>query len=262
MKSIEIYQIDAFTDQIFGGNPAAVCPLEEWLDDNLLQDIAMENNLSETAFYVMNGDHYEIRWFTPTTEVDLCGHATLATAFVEFNLKGVSTDELTFKSKSGDLKVTREGENLCLDFPIDKLEKVDLTQEMLRPFQSKPIAAYRGKDDLLLVFESDQEILDMTPSIDLISKIDTRGVLVTAKGTDCDFVSRFFAPQSGIDEDPVTGSAHTTLIPYWSEQLNKVKLSARQLSKRGGKLECEKLNNERVKISGQAKLFLKGEILL
>ncbi len=257
---IKIYQVDAFTDKLFGGNPAAVCPLKEWLSDDLLQNIAMENNLSETAFYVRNGSHYQIRWFTPTVEVDLCGHATFAAAFVLFHHEGHSGDEIQFLSpRSGELRVTRNEDQLTLNFPADHIEPVELTQDILNGFDIKPQTAFKGQSDILLIFNNEEEIRKVKPNFTEIAKLNARGVIVTAKGNDVDFVSRFFGPQVGVDEDPVTGSAHTTLTPYWSKTLNKNKLSARQLSKRGGVLHCE-LCGDRVDISGQGKLFMSGEI--
>ncbi|SMC60203.1 PhzF family phenazine biosynthesis protein [Moheibacter sediminis] len=258
--NLKIYQIDAFTDEIFGGNPAAVCPLNEWLDDTLLQKIAMENNLAETAFYVNNRDEYEIRWFTPTVEVDLCGHATLAAAYVLLTLENHEGDTVLFHSpRSGALTVARSGDLLTLNFPADVFGTVDLSAELLRCFEERPQAAYKGKTDYMLVFENEAEVKGLVPALESISQLDGRGVIVTAKGNEVDFVSRFFAPQSGIDEDPVTGSAHTTLTPYWAVELGKDELTAKQLSSRKGDLKCRILGN-RVEISGKAKLYMKGEI--
>lgn len=258
--TLKIYQIDAFTDEVFGGNPAAVCPLDEWLDDELLQQIAMENNLAETAFYVKKGEGYEIRWFTPTVEVDLCGHATLAAAYVLLTFENHEGETVRFHSpRSGALPVTRNGELLTLNFPADVFKEVPVTEELLRCFDIKPKEAYRGKTDYMLVFETKAEIKQLVPNMAQISQLDGRGVIVTAKGDDVDFVSRFFAPQSGIDEDPVTGSAHTTLTPYWAAELRKNELTARQISARGGELMCRFLG-ERVEISGKATLYMKGDI--
>lgn len=261
MNIIEFYQIDAFTNRVFKGNPAGVCPLKEWIDEKTMQAIAFENNLSETAFYVKTNDKFEIRWFTPTTEVDLCGHATLATAFVEFEIKKNRQPEITFYSHSGDLKVSKHNDLLTLDFPVVQFYKIDLSLDLIESCDIKPTEAYIASDDILLVFDNEESIEQMIPSLDKISQINARGVTVTAKGNSCDFVSRFFGPQSGIDEDPVTGSTHTYLTPFWSERLKKDNLQAKQLSKRGGVLHCE-LNGERVKISGNATLYLKGEIVL
>lgn len=259
---MRIYQIDAFTKNVFSGNPAAVCPLEQWLSDEIMQKIAAENNLAETAFYVKNGDKYEIRWFTPQTEVDLCGHATLAAAFVLFHYENHSDSVITFHSpRSGDLTVTKDGDLLSLNFPTDTLEPITLTNEILDAFDVKPQLAFKGKTDYMLLFNTEEEILNLKPNFNQISKLDVRGVIVTAKGNTTDFVSRFFAPQSGINEDPVTGSAHTTLIPYWAKELNKTVLSAIQLSERKGYLDCELLGN-RVRISGYAACYLIGDLFL
>ena len=257
---LRIYQVDAFTSELFGGNPAAVCPLTSWIPNELMQKLAMENNLSETAFYVKENDHYEIKWFTPTSEVDLCGHATLATAFVLFNYEGDQSNEIVFTtSKSGTLKVVKKEDLLTLNFPTDSVEKVELFAELAAPFNFKPTEAYKGKTDYMLVFNNEDQIKNMSPDFNALSKLKCRGVIVTAKGNDSDFVSRFFAPQTGVDEDPVTGSAHTTLIPYWAQEIGNNELSAIQLSKRGGFLKCKYLG-DRVEISGQCRLYLTGEI--
>ncbi|PXV66348.1 PhzF family phenazine biosynthesis protein [Dysgonomonas alginatilytica] len=257
-----IYQIDAFTDKVFSGNPAAVCPLNKWLSDSVMQKIAMENNLAETVFYVKQDNHYEIRWFTPSVEVDLCGHATLAAAFVLFNYESYKENIIHFYSpRSGNLTVAKQGELLTLNFPTDVFESIPLTNELTDVFNITPEFAFRGKTDYLLVFTNEEQIKQLIPRFDRISKLDGRGVIVTAKGDEVDFVSRFFAPQSGIAEDPVTGSAHTTLTPYWSDILGKDELTAIQLSERRGYLKCKYLN-DRVEISGQARMYLKGEIYL
>jgi len=255
-----IYQIDAFTDKVFYGNPAAVCPLEKWISDDLLQKIAMENNLAETAFFVKRDNEYQIRWFTPKTEVDLCGHATLAAAYVLFNHENYTGDTINFYStRSGKLTVTKQDESLALNFPIDIYESIELSEDLIQGFDILPKYALKGKTDYVLIFESENQIEKIKPDLNQIAKLGGRGVIITAKGDDADFVSRFFAPQSGIDEDPVTGSAHTTLTPYWSKRLNKTELTAIQLSKRKGYLNC-KLLDDRVEISGKAKLYLIGEI--
>ncbi|MBO9592940.1 MAG: PhzF family phenazine biosynthesis protein [Niabella sp.] len=257
-----IYQVDAFTSQVFSGNPAAVCPLEYWLPDHLLQKIAMENNLAETAFYVPQADQFEIRWFTPTVEVDLCGHATLAAAFVLFHREGYAGTTIRFHStRSGTLTVTREEAWLTLNFPADALQEVPLTEQLKSCFNKAPRLAFKGKTDYMLVFDTTDDIVTLQPDFGAISLLDARGLIVTAPGQTTDFVSRFFAPQSGIPEDPVTGSAHTSLVPYWAGQLNKTQLSALQLSEREGFLQCRYLN-DRVAISGQGKLYLTGEIYL
>lgn len=257
-----IYQIDAFADKVFSGNPAAVCPLDYWLDDSVLQNIAMENNLAETAFYVKDGDRYQIKWFTPTVEVDLCGHATLAAAYVLFYHEQHQGNTLHFYSKkSGDLSVRKKGDLLTLNFPSDTLREVSISDELNACFDIHPQKAYKGKTDYLLIFKNEAEIKILKPNIQTIANIEARGVIVSAKGDKVDFVSRFFGPQVGVDEDPVTGSAHTTLTPYWANQLGKSTLEAIQLSKRQGKLVCRQLV-DRVEISGTAKLYLKGEVFL
>lgn len=259
---MKIYQIDAFSKSVFSGNPAAVCPLEEWLSDAIMQKIAAENNLAETAFYIQNGNQYEIRWFTPKIEVDLCGHATLAAAFVLFNYENHSDNLIEFFSpRSGKLTVTKEADLLSLNFPVDVFEAIPLTSQITDGLNIKPIQAFKGKTDYMFLFNNEEEILNLDPDFEKLSKLQARGIIVTAKGNQTDFVSRFFAPQSGINEDPVTGSAHTTLIPYWAKELNKTKLSAIQLSERRGYLECELLE-DRVRISGYAKCYLIGEYFL
>lgn len=258
----KIYQIDAFTDRVFSGNPAAVVPLEQWPGDDLLQKIAMENNLSETAFYIDRGDHYLIRWFTPAVEVDLCGHATLAAAYVLFNHENHKDPVIRFLSgRSGMLTVTRQNGILTLNFPADQFVKIGLTADLAACFNLSPTEAFRGKTDLLLLFESEDQVKNLKPDLARIAAIDARGVIVTAKGDTVDFVSRFFGPQSGVDEDPVTGSAHTTLTPFWAARLNRNELSAVQLSKRKGILHC-RYAGDRVEISGNARTYLIGEIFI
>ncbi|MGA0559637.1 PhzF family phenazine biosynthesis protein [Larkinella sp. VNQ87] len=268
---IRLYQLDAFTNRLFGGNPAAVCPLTEWLPDETMQAIAAENNLAETAFYVptdpANGG-YHIRWFTPTVEVDLCGHATLASAYVVFCLeKTAPGDAISFDSRSGVLNVRREDDWLVLDFPIDHTHLAIQPPALETSLGGiKPVEVLKGKTDYLIVFETEQQVWELQPDFRELATIPARGVIVTApgdpfEGKSIDFVSRFFGPQSGIDEDPVTGSAHTTLIPYWAEKLGKTELIARQISKRGGYLRCQLLG-DRVEISGQVKLYLTGEFEL
>ncbi len=259
-NKISLYQVDAFTDKLFHGNPAGVCILDEWLDDDLMQNIAAENNLAETAFVVKAGDLFEIRWFTPTIEVDLCGHATLASAYVIFNYYPTSQNLIVFSSsRSGKLPVERQGSWLTLNFPTDTYTPIDIPEVLITAFQKKPIEAYRGKTDIMLIYAAQEDIEGFRPNLPLIESVGGRGVIVTAPGSNVDFVSRFFAPQIGIDEDPVTGSAHTTLTPYWSKKLEKKRLTARQLSKRIGDLVCE-MKDDRVMISGRAVTFFKGEI--
>jgi len=257
---LRIYQVDAFTDSVFSGNPAAVCPLSHWPDDTLMQKIAMENNLAETAFYIKSGNEYHIRWFTPTVEVDLCGHATLAAAFVLFNHENHPDAEIRFYShRSGKLSVTKSGDFLTLDFPTDTILPVALTADLTSGFNIMPVEAYKGKTDYMLIFENEAQIAALKPQMEQIAKVGARGIIATAPGIEADFVSRFFAPQSGISEDPVTGSAHTTLMPYWAKRLGKNELTAIQLSQRKGWLKCKYLA-DRVEISGQARLYLEGEI--
>ncbi|MGB5238158.1 MAG: PhzF family phenazine biosynthesis protein [Flavobacteriaceae bacterium] len=257
----KIYQVDAFAQKIFEGNPAAVCIMKLWPGEDWMQNVAMENNLAETAFVVPNNEVFEIRWFTPELEVDLCGHATLASAYVLFHHEGVTSDKINFNSlRSGALSVEKSTDGrLILDFPADVVAPVPKDETLIRALGAEPIEMFKGKTDYLLVFNRQEEVEAINPDFLLLSKINARGVIVTAPGTEMDFVSRFFAPQSGVNEDPVTGSAHTTLTPYWSGILGKTKMSARQLSKRGGILHCEYLP-PRVQIAGKAVLYLIGEI--
>lgn len=256
-----IFIVDAFANEQFTGNPAAVCPLKEWLPDAVMQKIAAENNQAETAFFVERGSIFEIRWFTPTVEVDLCGHATLAAAHVLFKHMKYTSDTLSFFSlRSGNLKVTKLADQLILDFPSDIYQEVSLTEELTDCFTIKPVEAYKGKTDYMLVFETEAEISQIKVDLNKIAQLKARGVIITAKGEEVDFVSRFFAPQSGINEDPVTGSAHTTLTPYWATKLKKTNLAAIQLSERKGYLQC-KYFGDRVEISGKAITYLQGEIV-
>lgn len=217
--------------------------------------------MSETAFFVKNGDEFHIRWFTPRAEVNLCGHATLAAAYVLFYLLGYEKELIRFQSRSGMLSVLKSGSLLTLNFPTDKLEPVEISHELLKCFDKKPDEIYKGRDDFMFVFRRQEDIESIKPDFAHISTFEGRGIIITAKGNETDFVSRYFAPFFGIDEDPATGSAHTSLTPYWAGQLNKTKLTARQLSERGAYLECAYLD-ERVEISGECKLYLKGEIYL
>ena len=290
---LEIYQVDAFCKELFSGNPAAVCPLASWPADALMQQIAAENNLAETAFFVQEaahpeGGHYRIRWFTPTVEVDLCGHATLATAHVLYNHKGFTGDMVSFASRSGELRVKKVVDLLTLDFPTDTLTPIPVTDDMSSWFHKRPEEAYKGKTDYMLVFAQASDIVNLQPNLAVIEKLtEARGVIATAPGdsaaksatakaaavatnaaakadpiTDTvDFVSRFFGPQSGVPEDPVTGSAHTTLTPYWSNRLKKNELTAQQLSARKGYLQCKNAG-DRIEISGHAKTYLIGQLRL
>lgn len=259
--SIPIFQVDAFSEKLFGGNPAAVCPLEEWLPDSLMQQIAAENNLAETAFFVETESGFHIRWFTPAVEVDLCGHATLAAGHVLFHHLGYQNNEILFQSRSGVLNVRKTGDLLTLDFPADELQSVEVPVLLKEALGVEPEECYKGKTDYMLVYPHQQVITDMKPDFQKLSGMECRGVIVTSPGIGCDFVSRFFAPQSGINEDPVTGSAHTSLTPYWAEKLNKTELSAIQLSPRKGHLTC-KINGKRVEISGRCITYLIGESYL
>ena len=260
---LPLYQVDAFTDHLFGGNPAAVCPLEAWLPDVLLQQIAAENNLAETAFYVKENDHYALRWFTPTVEVDLCGHATLAAAFVLYETEGYAAPELAFETRSGRLTVRRQSSLLVMDFPADTLESAALSAAVRDGLGGgQPVETFRGSSDYLVVLESEAELRTLQPDFRRLAEDrSVRAVIVTAPSPnpETDFVSRCFAPQSGIDEDPVTGSAHTTLVPYWAKRLGKKQLIARQRSTRGGTLYCAH-RGDRVDIAGEAVLYLRGEI--
>lgn len=255
---LTLYQIDAFTDKVFSGNPAAVCPLNEWLPDSTLQAIAQENNLSETAFYVPAENGFHIRWFTPVAEVDLCGHATLATAFVIHNIIGYKNDIVRFNSESGDLFVKKFGDSLSMDFPSQPGSPCPIPPALVEGLGKTP-SEVLASEDFLVVFENEEDILSMQPDFITLSKLELRGVIITAPGKDADFVSRFFCPKLGVDEDPVTGSAHCALTPYWAEKLGKTKLSARQLSKRTGTLEC-KLRGNRVIITGKAVKYMEAKI--
>ncbi len=256
---LPIYQADAFASALFKGNPAAVVPLTEWLTDETMQQIAAENNLSETAFFIPEGDHFHIRWFTPKAEVNLCGHATLATAHILFNELNYQGDQLEFNSRSGILTVKKEGTKLQLNFPADFAQAVDAVSVFAEAFGVHPLATFKGKTDYLLLFDSEETIRNFQPDISLLLTTDARGIMVTAKGNEVDFVSRFFAPAVGVNEDPVTGSAHTTLIPFWAKRLNKTEMTALQLSARGGQLWCS-LSGDRVLIAGKAVTYLRGEI--
>lgn len=258
---IPIYQVDAFTDNVFKGNPAAVCPLDEWLQDSVMQNIAGENNLAETAFFVKKQNSYEIRWFTPTIEVDLCGHATLASAYVIFKFLKHQGEEIIFHTKtSGILTVNKKEDLLTLDFPADDIKNSIVPAGLKEALGGVEIEeCYKGKTDYLLILADEQQVENLEPDMQLLSKIPARGIIVSARGEKYDFVSRFFGPQVGVPEDPVTGSAHTTLIPFWAKRLGKNKLYANQLSKRQGVLTCE-LIKDRVKIGGKAVLYLQGEI--
>jgi PhzF family phenazine biosynthesis protein len=257
---LPLYQIDAFADGPFTGNPAAVCPLEDWLSDDVMQAIAAENNLSETAFFVPEGDGFRLRWFTPTTEVDLCGHATLASAFVVFRWLSPDRNEVTFQTQqAGPLTVARDGDLLALDFPARPPSPCAMPDGLAAALGRVPAAVLAARD-YLAVYGSADEIQALTPDLAAIARLDRFAVIATAPGANgIDFVSRFFAPARGVPEDPVTGSAHCTLIPYWADRLGKTRLDARQLSHRGGALSCV-CHGDRVTIAGRAVLYLEGRI--
>lgn len=257
---MKIYQVDAFTDHIFGGNPAAVCPLDAWIKEELMQQIAMENNLSETAFFVKAGDIYHIRWFTPEMEIDLCGHATLASAHVIFNYLNHNAKTIDFKYGGGSLSVIREADLLTMDFPAISSSETEVTEQLVSGLGKRPTKALKARD-MLVLFENEREIRDLVPDFSTLAQIEHLGIIATAPGENVDFVSRFFAPRAGINEDPVTGSAHCMLIPFWADILGKSTLKARQLSARGGELYC-KDNDDRVLISGKAVTYMIGDLSL
>ena len=255
-----MYQVDVFASSLFPGNPAAVVILESPLSGDLMQSIALENNLSETAFININESPIPIRWFTPTLEVDLCGHATMASAKIIFeHFPDIAGSEISFSSKSGILKVSKNAENICLNFPVDDPEPQKMDAFFAEALGESPIEILRGTDDFLAVFNTEQQIQAMKPDFTKLAKINSRGVVISAPGNDVDFVSRCFFPQTGVDEDPVTGSAHTMLIPYWAKQLDKIQFKAHQLSARGGALDCN-LINDRVLISGKSVIYFEGMI--
>lgn len=260
---LSIYQIDAFASQSFGGNPAAVCPLPYWLDDSVLSNIARENNLSETAFFVKSGDHYELRWFTPGTEVDLCGHATLATAWVISQAPGDKSASLRFSTRSGDLWVTCQDEIFHMDFPVKSPEPFALPDGLAQALGlTAPITAVLKTDDIVIVIEDAAALEALAPDFAALNAFDARGVVVTAPADNFDFVSRWFGPRVAVNEDPVTGSAHTSLAPYWSKRLNKTLMRAQQGGARKGELQCEMSGNDRVIISGKAALYMRGTLYL
>ncbi|MBV8550313.1 MAG: PhzF family phenazine biosynthesis protein [Acidobacteriaceae bacterium] len=256
--NIPIFQVDAFSSAVFAGNPAAICPLEAWLPDATMQSIAVENNLSETAFFVPDGDRFHLRWFTPACEVDLCGHATLASAYVVFHELGHNEDTVRFQTKSGELAVSRDGERLVMNFPSRPPAPIEPHRALLPALGGNPSEVLAARD-YLVVYASAADVKALKPDMRELINIDRFATIVTAPGDDCDFVSRFFAPAKGVPEDPVTGSAHCTLVPYWAKRLGKTKLRARQISARGGELFCELLG-DRVAMAGYAALFLRGQI--
>jgi PhzF family phenazine biosynthesis protein len=255
---IPYYQVLAFTKRHFAGNPAGVCVLSEWLSDAQLQTIAAENNLPETAFVIEREEHFDLRWLTPTVEVDLCGHATLASAHVIFHHLARAGDTVSFQSRSGELTVARVGDRLVLDFPSQSVSKCEPPNELAEGLLTQPKSVLKGRD-YFAVFDREEDVAALEPNFEILAQLDAQGVIVTAPGNDCDFVSRYFAPQVGIPEDPVTGSTHCALIPYWSKRLGKQQLRARQFSKRGGELFCED-RGERVGIGGNAVTYVEGKL--
>ncbi|MFN0100716.1 MAG: PhzF family phenazine biosynthesis protein [Bryobacteraceae bacterium] len=255
---LPLYQVDAFTKRRFAGNPAAVCPLPKWLPDQTLMQIAAENNLAETAYFVAEPDGYRLRWFTPAVEVDLCGHATLASAYVLMDCLGFGGNQVTFHSRSGPLTVGRSGDLYTLDFPSRPGATQPADAALARALGAVPTAILAARDTMC-VFESAAQVQALRPNMEALTALAPFAFIATAPGDDCDFVSRFFAPKQGINEDPVTGSAHCTLTPYWSARLGKANLYARQISARGGELWCED-RGDRVRISGHGALYLTGFI--
>ena len=258
---IPLFYIDAFSSEVFKGNPAAVCLLESWLPDEVLQSIAAEHNLSETAFVVREDKEvFQLKWFTPKVEVDLCGHATLSAAHVLFSIYSFGNKPILFKTKSGILPVTHASDGkITLDFPAAKAEPYKITQELTEALGCSFTEAYSTRNQLLVVLNSEKEIANLSPDFIKLKELEARAIMVTARGSDCDFVSRFFAPKVGINEDPVTGSAHCSLVPYWSNKLKKTTIHARQLSERTGELWCQ-LSGDRVMISGYAITYMQGMI--
>lgn len=257
--TIPIYQVDAFTEELYGGNPAAICPLSEWLPAPQMQKIAAENNLAETAFFIPQGNDFELRWFTPEVEIDLCGHATLATAHILFTILGYERDVINFHTlKAGTLSVRRSGDKYMLDFPSRIPEAVQVPPGLLEAIGGNPVEVLRSRD-YFLVYEKESDVVSLSPDFFALSQIDSIGFIATAPGDNSDFVSRFFAPSAGINEDPVTGSAHCNLIPYWANRLGKENMHAYQVSARRGELWCQ-LKGDRVLMSGRAVTYLKGEI--
>ncbi|WP_312693750.1 PhzF family phenazine biosynthesis protein [Caproiciproducens sp.] len=258
---MQYYIVDAFTSEHFKGNPAGICLLNEWLEDETMQNIAFENNLAETAFLMKEGDGYALRWFTPECEIDLCGHATLASAYILLNLVDRTRDKVIFHTRSGVLTVYKDQEKLRMNFPSRKPVAADIPNGLSKALGIPIVEAYRSRDLIVLV-DREETVRNLAPDFELLKQYESFfGIVVTARGDSCDFVSRYFAPNAGLPEDPVTGSSHSTLIPFWSERLHKTEMFARQLSKRGGCLYCRDCG-ERVEISGEAKLYLSGEIEL
>lgn len=256
------YQIDAFTNKLFAGNPAGVCPLKEWLPDETMQNIAAENNIAETAFFVKEGDGFHLRWFTPTVEVDFCGHATLATSHVLFQHLNYENAAIEFQTRVGKLIVRKDGDFYVMNFPTDVLKEIKNPPEtLLKSLNIEAREIYYGREDYLVIVENQEIVESVSPDFKLLKSLGLRGVIVSAPGKEVDFVSRCFFPAAGVDEDPVTGSAHTTLTPYWAKKLDKNNLTAMQISERTGFVKCHYLG-DRVELSGQAVTYLKGEIFV
>ena len=258
---LELFQVDSFTNKIFEGNPAGVI-FSEFLPNEVMQKIALENNLSETAFVYEEGNDYRIKWFSPLMEIDLCGHATLAAAHIYFTEINRDADSITFiSSKNGSLEVTRKNNYLYLNFPVDQYAPISIDDDLINMIGETPIEAFKGRDDIMCIFEDESTIYNIEPNKSLLKLFPVRGLIVSAESLDYDFVSRCFFPITGVDEDPVTGSAHTTLTPYWAKQLGKDSLLAKQVSSRGGELKCV-LEGDRVIIGGEAVTYLKGFITI
>lgn len=261
MRELTIYQIDAFTSELFGGNPAAVIPLEYWLPESTMQAIAQENNLSETAFFVPRGGGFQLRWFTPAIEVDLCGHATLASAHALYAHLGFDAPQIEFHTRSGRLNVSRSSAGYIMDFPADRISATEVPPALIEGLNQTPLEVYMGREDYLVVYETQADVANLSPDFSRLRALQGRGVIATAPGYEIDFVSRAFFPNAGIDEDPVTGSAHTTLTPYWAKRLDQTTLTARQISRRGGELQCT-LKGDRVELAGSAVTYMQGTIFL
>lgn len=259
MTKLPIYQVDAFCGGAFTGNPAAICPLDNWLDDSTMQKIALENNLAETAFFIKKGEEFDLRWFTPAVEVDLCGHATLATAHVLYTYLNYFDDKITFNTRSGKLTVSKQDDLYTMNFPADTLSKNTSLNKLFKDLNTANCEVSKGKTDYIIFLENEAQVFNLQPDLRTIAELDARGLIATAKGDSVDFVCRFFGPQSGIDEDPATGSAQTSLVPLWAKKLGKTSLNSIQLSKRRGYFQSD-LVGDRVNIAGKAITFLIGEI--
>tara|TARA_B100000902_G_scaffold112659_1_gene113879 strand:+ start:84 stop:866 length:783 start_codon:yes stop_codon:yes gene_type:complete len=258
--TLDFYQVDSFTNKLFRGNPAGVIFNSE-LSDSQMQKIALENNLSETAFIESKDNGFFIKWFSPLMEIDLCGHATLAAAHIYFTEIDTKANKINFNSKSGILNVYKDDDFLYLDFPSDNIKKIDIDESLIEMIGEKPIEAFKGRDDLMCIFNDELSIKSMNPNLDILKTYPVRGLIISAESADYDFISRCFFPITGVDEDPVTGSAHTSLTPYWCNKLNKDTLFAKQVSARGGEIKC-RLDGDRVILGGQAVTYMKGTIVI